>query len=136
MSEPKARWALSRRRTGEIIAEELEVADTFFKRFVGLQFRPELPPGRALLITPCSSIHTMWVKFPIDVVMLDRRGSVLAVHQGVRPWKFRFGPKGTHAVLELPAHTCPLGKDERLELRALDSDNPKPVPRSLQFLVG
>ena len=78
----------------------------------------------------------MWVRFPIDAIMLDRRGTVLTVHRGIRPWKFRIGPKGTHAVLEMAAHTCPLGPDERIELRAVDAENPLPAPKSLQFLVG
>jgi len=64
-----------------------EVADGPWSRFKGLQFRKYLPPGCGLLLVPCPSVHTFFLRFPIDVLLLDRAGQVLAVRRAVRPWR-------------------------------------------------
>jgi uncharacterized protein len=87
-------------RSGRIVVARLELATTFWRRFRGLQFRRALPAGEGLLITPCGSIHTLWMRFSIDVVMLDRHGAILAIHRNVRPWRMLVGSRRTHAVLE------------------------------------
>jgi uncharacterized membrane protein (UPF0127 family) len=56
-----------------------------------------------MLLMPCGSIHTFWMRFAIDVVMLDRNCRVLAVRQRVRPWRIVTAVRGTHSILELPA---------------------------------
>lgn len=88
-------------RTGAELVSALEVADGFWSRLKGLQFRRALPPGAGLLLVPCGSVHTHWMRFPIDAVMLDAAGRVLAVRRGVRPWRVVAAPTTTHAVLEL-----------------------------------
>jgi uncharacterized protein len=67
--------------------------------------RRSLEPGHALLIKPCSSIHTFFMRFPIDVVFLDRDSRVVRTAQHVKPWRILLGAKGAHAVIELPAGT-------------------------------
>lgn len=62
----------------------LAVARTRRERGVGLMGLRELPPGRALLIPRCSSVHTFWMRFPIDLVWLDSNGAVLRVEAAVR----------------------------------------------------
>ncbi|MBV8267719.1 MAG: DUF192 domain-containing protein, partial [Planctomycetaceae bacterium] len=52
---------------------------------------------------PCSSMHTFLVRFPIDVVMLDRSGRVVAVRRGVRPWRVVLPVPRTYAILEVPS---------------------------------
>lgn len=90
-------------RTGTELVSALEVADRFWSRLRGLQFRRRLPPGAGLLLVPCSSIHTHWMRFPIDAVMLDANARVLGVRRGVRPWRIVSAPLETHAVLEVSA---------------------------------
>ena len=102
---------LIRTDSGRVVIAKLALATTFWQRFRGLQFRPALPPGEGLLIPFCRSIHTCWMRFPIDVVMLDRDGVVLAVHRWVKPWRMLSGPRGTRAVLEVTAGTLPDGLD-------------------------
>jgi uncharacterized membrane protein (UPF0127 family) len=57
----------------------------------------------ALFFPRCTSIHTCFMRGPIDVVFVDRDKRVVAVQQAVSPWRFLFGPRGSHSVLELPA---------------------------------
>jgi len=89
--------------TGEVIVAKLEVADTFWRRFRGVQFRSALAADEGLLLTPCRSIHTHWMRFAIDAAMLDRHGQVLAVVGSVRPWRFVTGVSETFSILESPA---------------------------------
>ncbi|HOA95621.1 MAG TPA: DUF192 domain-containing protein [Quisquiliibacterium sp.] len=78
----------------------LERAVTFGARLVGLIGRSSLPRGRGLLLEPCDAIHTMAMRFPIDVVFLDRDGCIVRIDHDVRPWRMRICP-GAHAVAEL-----------------------------------
>jgi hypothetical protein len=62
-------------------------AGSFRPRLLGLALlrAHELPSGHALLIKPCSSIHTFGMRFPIDVAFADADGEVLRVIRDVAP---------------------------------------------------
>ena len=90
---------LSRAR---VVCATCELADSLRRRFRGLMGRRALAPGHGLLLRPSGSIHTCFMRFPIDVVFLDRELAVLAVSPAVRPWRMR-ACRGARAVLELPA---------------------------------
>jgi len=80
------------------------VCDTFAKRLRGLMFRrTPLAPDEAAWLEPCDSIHTFFMKFPIDVLFLDRDGVVLAAYEQVRPWRIVPSVRGARVALELPA---------------------------------
>ncbi len=64
----------------------IQTADTFFKRFLGLMGRKKLPPATGLLITPCNSIHMMFMRFSIDAVYIDKNMTVVKVVKNVLPW--------------------------------------------------
>ena len=66
----------------------------------GLLGRDELRPGEGLLLRPASSIHTFFMRFPIDAVFLDRDLVVRKVEPDVKPWRLAFG-RGARQVLEL-----------------------------------
>jgi uncharacterized membrane protein (UPF0127 family) len=96
-------WRLVEGGTGRAVVDRLEIADGFRSRLVGLQFRPEPQPGFGLLLAPCTSIHTFFLRFTIDLVMLDRSGCVVAVRRGVRPWRVVAPVRRTYAILEVPS---------------------------------
>ena len=79
---------------------EVRVADNFVARGLGLLVGPPLGATEGLLIAPCSSIHTLGMAYPIDVVFLDREARVLRVCRAVRAGRMRFRFRA-HAVLEL-----------------------------------
>ena len=97
------RASLIRRGSGEVVVPDLRLAVTFFSRLRGLQFASALSPECGLLLAPCGSIHTHWLRFPIDVAMIDGIGRVLLVRRFLRPWRMMPGPKGTACVLETAA---------------------------------
>ena len=79
---------------------KVRVADRFITRALGLLVGPPLEAADGLLIAPCSSIHTIGMRYPIDVVFLDREARVLRVFAQVRAGRMRWA-LGAHAVLEL-----------------------------------
>jgi uncharacterized membrane protein (UPF0127 family) len=95
---------------GRIVCERCEVADTVIARARGLLGRKNLPSGAGLLIRPGFSIHTLFMRFPIDAVFLDRSGSVVDVVRRLKPWRAATRLRA-RAVLELPA-----GEAERVTL--------------------
>ncbi len=84
------------------VCERCLVADRMLSRMKGLLGRRELGPGEGMMIRPAPSIHTFFMRFPIDAVFLARNGDVLKVASDVKPWRIRSARKA-HAVLELPA---------------------------------
>ncbi len=93
--------------SGTVIAQQVTVADTFWSRFRGLMLRRQLPAGNGLLIRPGTSIHMMFMRFPIDAIFCDRDHRVTSVARGLRPWTgLAFGGKGAKYVIELPAGTA------------------------------
>jgi uncharacterized membrane protein (UPF0127 family) len=68
----------------------------------GLLGRAGLEPGEGLLLRPASSVHTFFMRFPIDVVFLGAEGEVLKIAPELAPWRTA-GARGAKAVVELPA---------------------------------
>ena len=93
---------LLREGDGTVVCERCVVAHTTLARMRGLLGRRELPPGEGMLIRPAPSIQTFFMRFPIDVVFLSRRGDVLKVSEDVRPWRAA-AARRAHSTLELPA---------------------------------
>ena len=96
---------------GTALCASLEVAESFGGRFMGLMGRPALGPGAGLWLRPASSIHMLFMRFPIDVVFLAKPGEggarrVVAVRVGLRPWTgVVWWARGADGCLELPAGT-------------------------------
>jgi uncharacterized membrane protein (UPF0127 family) len=88
-----------------MLAEAAEVADTSAKRRTGLLKHSRLETGEGLWILPCESVHTFFMKFPIDLVYLDRKRKVRKVRHAVPAWRLSMCLTA-HSVLELPAGTA------------------------------
>jgi uncharacterized protein len=78
----------------------VKIAERFWNRALGLLVGAWLDPAEGLLISPCSSIHTLGMRYPIDVVFFDREGRVLRVCADVRAGRMRFAC-GARGALEL-----------------------------------
>ena len=108
-----------------------EVAENPWTRAVGLLGRKELGEGRGLWIRPCRSIHTFFMRFPIDVAYVSSEGTVVKTRAGLRPFRLSMGGRGAHSVLELPA-----GSLERAGLKVGDSLSYSPVDKEAQLGPG
>jgi uncharacterized protein len=91
-----------RRADGTVVCERCTLADSPVTRLKGLLGRDGLEEGEGLLLQPASSIHTFFMRFPIDVVFLDRALVVLGIEDEIEPWRAA-SQRGAKVVLELPA---------------------------------
>ena len=89
---------------GERLGDRIEVAGSFLSRLKGLLGRAGLSKGEGLLLDPCASVHTCFMRFPIDLCFLDGEWRVLKAVQGLTPWRWA-SALGAARVLELPAGT-------------------------------
>ena len=83
-------------------------------RLKGLLGRRALASDEGIYLRPASSVHTFFMRFPIDAVFVDGEGRVLKVAAGLRPWRAA-GCRGARAVLELSS-----GESERRGVRLGD----------------
>ncbi len=99
---------------GLVLAERARQASTPWARAVGLLGSDHADDG--LFIEPCSSIHTCFMRFAIDVLFLDPADRVLAVYPQLPPWRFTRWVRGARRVLELDAGRAgPTAVGDRLE---------------------
>ena len=79
-------------------------ARNLWHRFVGLLATPVLNQNEGLLLSPCSSVHTMWMRYSLDLIFMDKQGRVLKCVENVRPFRTA-SAKWAHYTLELPTGT-------------------------------
>ena len=103
-----------RDESGRVVCEGLTLADGPLTRMRGLLGRKSLPSDEGLLLRPAGSVHTWFMRFPIDAVFLDGEGRVLEIAADLRPWRAA-GCRGARAVLELSS-----GESERRGVRPGD----------------
>lgn len=87
-----------------VLATSIEVADRGATRRKGLLGRNSLPAGEGLWIIPCESVHTFGMRFPIDLVYLDRNKRVKKIRSAVPPWRLS-ACLSAHSVIELTEGT-------------------------------
>ena len=84
------------------LATTVRKADNFVTRLVGLLRRQSLGPEEALWLIPSKGVHTIGMKFPIDVIFLDRTNKVIATVCDLPPLRISRLHFSAHSVLELP----------------------------------
>jgi hypothetical protein len=96
---------------GTMVATEADLADSSKKRRVGLLKHERLDAGQGLWIWPCEAIHTFGMRFPIDVLFLDRKKKVLKVKSDMVRGRIS-ACFWAHSVLELPAGQAAAARTE------------------------
>jgi uncharacterized protein len=99
-------YAFNRTRNA-YLATHLSVAETHWSRLRGLMCKDaaNFPAGNGLWIIPSRGVHTLAMKFPIDVLYLDKNKFVVHVEQNLKPWRMARVSLRTVSVLELPDNT-------------------------------
>lgn len=92
-------------RNGRFVSTTVTVADGLFKRMKGLLGKDSFPKGESLWIKPCRGIHTVGMKFPIDVLFLDSENVIVDIVENIQPNRFSKIVFRARTVLELPAGT-------------------------------
>jgi len=86
---------------GTDLGDSIDLADTSASRNRGLLKHTGLEPGHGLWIVPCEGVHTFFMKFPLDLVYIDRARRVKKVVRAVPPWRMSLCLTA-HSVIELP----------------------------------
>lgn len=114
---------------GTVLGEAIEVAATAVQRVKGLLGRECLLDGQGLLFKSCSSLHTFFMQFPIDIVFTDKKGKVLKVAASVGPFSLVAAPLRAFYAIELPAGAVwrsKTQKGDRLLFSEEDFEMPEP----------
>jgi hypothetical protein len=104
LRQPARPWALHNRDTGATLARRVLAAVDSETRRRGLLGRNSLE-DEALVIAPCNAVHTFFMKFSIDVIFVDRQGTVTRVARAVAPWRITAALRA-FAVIEVAAGTA------------------------------
>jgi uncharacterized membrane protein (UPF0127 family) len=123
LRSPEAAFVLQNSRTGTAVATRIETAFESASRRKGLLGRRAFDEGSALIIAPCSSVHTLFMQMAIDVVFASRDGRVLKVYSRLPPWRIAYA-MSAFAAIELPSgavERSPLGRGDVLLLRSDES---------------
>lgn len=95
--------------SGETLAANCELAADFKRRFLGLMFRPSISDDDALMLIPCNSVHTFFMRFSIDIIFIDKAGRIVYEERNIEPGNIMNPVKNAWGVLEFKG-----GKLERL----------------------
>jgi len=101
------------------IGSHIGLADSFLSRLCGLLGKSSLDPGSGILIRPSSGVHTLGMRFPIDVVALDKNLRVVKLWRRLRPYRITSVSLRTQSVLELAPgqiDACRIERGDRLAL--------------------
>jgi hypothetical protein len=90
---------------GTLLAWDVLKAKDFFTRSRGLMFKNSIDKGTGMFFPHCNWIHTFFMKFPIDVVYLDKKMKIVDLETDLRPWRFCMPRFSASHVLELPSGT-------------------------------
>ncbi|HAM36261.1 MAG TPA: DUF192 domain-containing protein [Elusimicrobia bacterium] len=93
------------RTRGQAIASRVEKAEDYDSRARGLLGRKTMAADEGLWIVPCPMIHTLFMRFPIDVIFLDRESRVVRVVENLKPWRMSPWVFRARSVLELAGGT-------------------------------
>jgi uncharacterized membrane protein (UPF0127 family) len=96
-------WLVRNVTRDKVLADKAGEARGFGSRFMGLMGQTDLPIGQGLHIVPCNSIHTFFMRIPIDALFLSPKGTVVKVMGALPPWRMTSVYFSAHSVLELPA---------------------------------
>ena len=88
-----------------VLAEEAIVADRCCSRVIGLLGKASLPKGQALVLKPCNSVHTFFMRFAIDVIFVDRNNRIIETVSSLKPWRLSSVYLLAQSCIELPAGT-------------------------------
>jgi uncharacterized protein len=90
---------------GSCVAARVRLADRWWSRLLGLLGRRPLATGEGLLLVPCRAVHMLGMRYPIDVVFLDRWGGVVATYHHLAPGSRSRWHRAAVVALEVPAGT-------------------------------
>lgn len=112
--------------TGKIIVEKFHIAQTFWQRLFGLITYKTLPDNEGMILINSNGIHTLFMRFPIDVLYVNEYYQIIEVYRDVKPWKLLPIRKKAKYVIEIPAGTIANSRTKKGH-RVIIRDNDKVI---------
>jgi uncharacterized membrane protein (UPF0127 family) len=88
------------------LMQQGKVANTVWSRFVGLMGKKSLAPAEGLVIIPNNSVHMFFMRFPLDIIFVDKAHQIVHISHNLKPWRISKIVGKAHYVIELPAYTA------------------------------
>jgi uncharacterized protein len=90
----------------QVLSDNTRIARGYWQRMMGLMGQKTLAQGEGLIIDPCSSVHTHWMRFTIDVIYVNKDHVIVGIDHSLKPWRLGRFYKQVRYVVELPAGTA------------------------------
>ncbi|OUR93702.1 hypothetical protein A9Q84_19765 [Halobacteriovorax marinus] len=105
-----------------ILCKKAKIAKSFSDRLVGLMFKKHMKNFDGLLITQCNSIHTMFMRYKLDLIFLDKNLNVIKIIENIKPWRMTLMYFKSTQVLELEGGSLngSIQKGEQLEMKCIN----------------
>jgi len=95
-----------------LLARDVKLANTFIKRLVGLLGKSALGPSEGLVLEPCDSVHTFFMRFAIYVIFADKNNKVIKMYTALKPNRITSVFFNASYAVELPAGTIQSSRTE------------------------
>jgi uncharacterized protein len=119
-------YVIRNARTGHVVAEKAVLANSPLSRMKGLLGRGSMPHTEAIILRPAASIHTVFMRFALDIIYLDREDRIVKVVANLVPYRFSSAKKA-HTVLEMTS-----GATAGMDLQTGDQLLMEPVRSGLE----
>lgn len=86
-----------------LIVKNLFLANSFWSRMKGLMWKKDLTEDEGLVLVPCNSVHSMFMRFPIDLLFLSREFKVIKIIERFKPWRATPIIRDCYQIVELKA---------------------------------
>lgn len=98
------KWCMEIKNVHNNLTLTIGVANTFLERLQGLMGKKSLPVNRGLMLVHCNAIHMCFMRFPLDIVYIDKEYCIVKMVQNLRPWHLSWCRIAEH-TLEFPVGT-------------------------------
>ncbi len=105
--------------TENYLSRNMRVANSFLERMLGLMFKNQKESIDGMLIRPCQSIHTFFMRFPLTVIFLNKQNKIIKIIQKIKPWRMTGFYFKAFQVLEIPSDQYQVNLEVGDELEVL-----------------
>lgn len=103
----------------KVLSTDILMAESLISRLIGLMFKQRLEGADGLLIDPCRSIHTFFMRYSLDIVFINKDNKIVKIIRDMKPWRVTWIYFRASKTLELPAGNLPvdLKEGDSLEIK-------------------
>jgi uncharacterized membrane protein (UPF0127 family) len=91
----------------KVLSKDILIAESIIDRLIGLMFREKIIGAEGLLIDPCRSIHTFFMRYSLDIIFLNSEYRIIKIIRDMKPWRMTWIYFRANKTLELPAGKFP-----------------------------